>query len=182
MNNLGLIISGTEPKKAAEKILQTNDKDMKKMRSNIKSFSKDYSWEKIIGPIEDFCRKPSKDHLKKKIMFESLINDRRDLTIQLRKEVDEKEGHIRKFEASLRNKEDALVSAEMRLSAAHGRINELGAHCDMLEKRSNELEKEIDALNIKLGKFQGSIVYPYYRFTSSIGKSGLGKLLQRLLK
>ena len=37
-------------------------------------------------------------------------------------------------------------------------------------------------LKSRSNKFKGSIVYPFYKITSSIGKTKFGKILQRLIK
>lgn len=181
-NKLGIVTLETEPKKIAKMILKQTDKDIKNMKKNIKKFTDNYSWDKIIVPIDKFCKTPSKDNLKKKIMFESLIDDRRDLVIQLRKEVDEKEGHIKNFEASLKNKEETIISNERELLEIKTKVNELEMSRKIQNEKSIGMEKQIETLCIQVGRFKNSIVYPYYRITKSIGKTKLGKLLQRLLK
>ncbi len=181
-NNMGIVTKETDPRKIADDILRITDKDIQKMKKNILKFSEGYKVDKLIGPIDSFCKNPKKDTLKKKMMFESIIDDRRELVMQLRKEVDEKEGHIKNFENALKNKEEELRHAKKIQEETRHRVAELESCCNMHEKKSADMEKQIEMLSIHVGRFKNSIIYPFYKATSSFGKTSLGKIIQKILK
>ena len=220
-NNLGLIFDNKSPKEIAEKISNLQKSDIKKIKNNIKKFLPYHYWEKIIDPIDNFCKNPKKDNSKESFKFSKFLDERRELTIQLRNEIDEKKGHIKNLDKSLKNqrnefeklienKEKKIEFLDIISKRQKGELTKLKKILDekdneinlmilnsnklnkLISEKDNELSlsyEKINNLNMiieqkktLIGKFRKSIVYPFYKITSSIGKTKIGKTLQKILK
>ena len=70
-HKLGVILKDKDPKKAAKTIINIKPSLMK---DNIDKFIINYTWDKLIDPIDNFCNNPIKDKSKKKFLFNKKIS------------------------------------------------------------------------------------------------------------
>ncbi len=102
-----------------------------------------------------------------------------------------KEGRIALLEDSLKIKEEEilLLKATLKLRSNSSKTEDLldmkeviQGKQDYQEKHIVESKKIIIEQNRAINEFRGSVVYPLYRFTTSLGRTRFGKLLESLFK
>ncbi|MBN2367820.1 glycosyltransferase [Candidatus Woesearchaeota archaeon] len=112
---------------------------------------------------------------------------------KLNEEVYRITNEVNDFRTELNNKEKEIEVLVMRLEDKERRYDELEIkYKNDVERLNGEIEKGRDLVKEKheimekqrqvIGRFRGSIVYPFYRLSSSFGKTKIGEILARLLK
>ncbi|AJF61821.1 TPA: glycosyltransferase [Candidatus Woesearchaeota archaeon] len=206
----GVVIDGKTPEETASVVLKLSEKDKAAMKKNIEKFVSDNAWDKLVGPLDNFCWKPSVDKTKTEFRHSQLLDSRREVFMSLRDERDRKEGSIKKLEEEIEkrdkhilNLQEEIESRKMKASdlkekqhelekiliERDAEINGLITSWETLKAEKNSTEKElkafkqkVDFLEKRLGELRNSVTYPLFKLTYSIGKTKFGKTLQKLLK
>lgn len=179
-NDVGVI--SEDAKDLSDKILSLSQ-DKKKMsviKSNIKNFKKELEWEKVIEPIEDFCSNPRK--LSKKFNPYNLITEKQKSIEICEKEMDDKNQLIGKKNKQIEKKDKQIEQKDEQIKEQLEILNKKEDNITSLHKIINNQKKSIEKQNTIINNFKASIVYPLYSLTKKIGKTKVGKVLQKILK
>ena len=103
------------------------------------------------------------------------------MTKELEDKLKLKNGRITLLEDSVTDLQDEIMMLKAQLELKNnkpGKIETMKESISIDPKQDpkiNELKKVIVKQNHVIGRFKGSIVYPFYRITSWIGKTIFGK-------
>ncbi len=150
--------------------------------------------------------------LEKIQLYKETINEQDDYSGHLNKLILDKDKEIQKLESKIQtliNKQEkelytilnpvlkkflkdrtAVKEKEHEMQELHLKIESIEeTHKEMIQSLEEEHKKEIEKYeNIlrkerkTIGEFKSSISYPIYQMSSSMGRTQLGKVLQKLLK
>lgn len=125
-------------------------------------------------------------------LFEETIKEFDEYSVHLTKLIEEKDNEVVELEHKIKyliqeqEKElkdilkiylDKFVSKKQQNDALmeKEKVEELTKRIEILEK-ANLIQKTM------IGKYRGSVVFPLFKITSSVGNTSIGKVLQKLLK
>ena len=180
-----------------------------KYKDNIIKYVKD-KFNNIITlkPVDNFCVNPKKISKDSKVNFLKIIDEKnkriktleyirddkvttaKELSVTLNKVNNEKEEILKDYKEQLFNlRKEFDLDVEKLNSERQQIIQDHTNHKETLKNEINKLNsvieeqsKIIDKQKSLLGKFQSSITFPFYKLTNKIGKTGPGKILQKLIK
>ena len=135
-----------------------------------------------LGNVEDSAKEYILNKEFDKLTVE-IIETKND-TIQILKEILYKKFNIELNIQPINIDLDNLDKEELiKLIRSNNRIiNDLRNNLNNKECQIEELKNKIKYREGKIGEFKNSIIYPFFNLTRSIGKTRIGKLLQKLLK
>lgn len=186
---LGVTIEVENSKELAKQVINilNNEQMLQMYKNNIKNFvTNEFNIGNTINPIHNFCSNP-------KVIDRKLRLDYFEIIQNLKKRIKDleymKDDKIKTNETLV----EELSKREERFDVV---LNDKAESEQELKKHIQNLEKEINNLNLILikqserinyqksfiGKYRGSIVYPFYKISHTIGKTRIGKLLRRLIK
>jgi predicted RNase H-like nuclease (RuvC/YqgF family) len=92
-------------------------------------------------------------------------------------ELESREGRILMLEDALRDKENEIMALKARTQGSMASVKQTlhPGDQDHLRKVAMDQKRRID-------EFRGSIVYPLYVFTHAFGKTGIGNIIERMVK
>ncbi|MBU1030480.1 MAG: hypothetical protein KKB65_04575, partial [Nanoarchaeota archaeon] len=139
----------------AEKIIELiNNKELKnQIIKNINNYKKEIMWNKLMEPLDLFCKKP-KLCKQSKFNVYNLLNEK-----QKSVEICERE----------------LITRNNELIIKNQQIKEL---FNIINNQKKTIEKQL----INICQFKSSVIYPFFRITSGFGKTKTGKIIQKLIK
>jgi glycosyltransferase involved in cell wall biosynthesis len=204
--NLGETVSVEDPEILSKKIIKILDDEsvLKEYQRNIKKYVKtEFNIDKTIEPLHKFLLKPKIVSKKSKLDFLKIIIEQKNRIKNLEYIKDDKEGVNKSLVNEIKRLQDILEEYRLQLKDFELKhkvdddiINEYSQKIQYLNNEIDSTKKELIEL-IKLrrifedtiskqkeyiGNFKSSVVYPFYRITSNIGRTKLGKFIQKLLK
>ena len=199
-NSLGETIPVSSPKVLASKIIRLveDTEKVRKYSKNIDNYVKKvFNIDESIKPIHDFCKKPKSFEKEPRLNFLSIINQQNQRIKNLEYIKDDKEGVNQSLVNEIKRlekiKESDWKDFERIKDAQNEHIQEIKKTLDettlemkMQMNRLNEIIKQQGEIIAKqkgrIGQFKNSIMYPFFRVTHNIGRTKMGKILQKLLK
>jgi glycosyltransferase involved in cell wall biosynthesis len=176
---LGLVVPPLDPK-ALGSAITAAIKNRKDYSENIDSFIKEeFNRDICFRPLDEFCKNPKLSNDYRPLDFYRVIDMQRDRIKDLEYIRDDKLAtnatlteEIKRYEARFNEVIEDKKSSERELKQNIANLNETVS-------RQNELIRKHSDLS---GKFRGSIVYPLFRLTHSLGKTRLGSFIEKILK
>jgi chromosome segregation ATPase len=182
----GILIEPENPIELKHEILAIidNKKRQEEIKKNINILIKEYSWDKVIKPITDFCNKPTRkprylqyspyrlieekneqiEHLRYKVHDQTkVINAHKKSLNQNLKELKRLQKVIKNSQKEILEKNHQIEDKKEQLKNKEQQLNEI-------LKIINDQKKIIENQTIRIGNFTGSIVYPIYKITSRTGR------------
>ena len=186
-NKLGFVVKEKDYKNLAEKIILILEKERKNIASRQEKFlKKSLDWKNTVSLLDDFCKKPRKDDYKIETNPYSIINE----TIKLskteleakNKEINEekinKQIEIVRRDEEIRQRDEIIKQQTKYLQNKDEQINNQTKLLRNKEREATELLKiinkqreTIEKISTIIGRFKGSVTYPFYKLTSKIGRT-----------
>ncbi len=170
--------------------LLDNSALVRKMSENIDKFiEQDFNIEKHISKLDKFCKNPKKDLSKNKFNVFKFIEAKEGQNREFKDRLNAKShtiNHLGKTNEKL-NEEVYRLTNELNFKKSEllGVQNNL----KMKNHTIQDQEKKIDEIKIILhkqkmfiDKYRHSVSYPIYRLTSGLGKTTIGRIIEKLLK
>ena len=199
-NNLGIVIDEKNPEQFSRKVLKFIDKkdQLKRFSENIDNFvKKKFNIDESIKPVDKFCKKPIQREHKSRIDFHDIIENQKRRIKDLEYTKADKIANNNSLQTEIHRIEKLLKDVEIEknellkdveIEKNEFKIETIKQVNDLkkiIQEKNKIIEEQTKILLIQkqiIGQYKSSIVYPFYRITSTIGKTKLGKLLQKILK
>ncbi|MEK6916423.1 MAG: glycosyltransferase, partial [Nanoarchaeota archaeon] len=138
----GIVIDNKSEAEIAQSIISLDKKQISTMKKNIEKFLSNNTWNKLIDPLDNFCRKPFTDKTKKDFIFEQLVDSRRDFLLHLRDDRDKKEGHNKDLQEELNQRKNDISKSKEDTHVFENLLTERDAEINDFKRILIDIKKE----------------------------------------
>lgn len=179
-----------------------NNKLLKLYKKNLKHFIlTEFNIDKTLEPLNNFIKNPISINFDTRIDFFKTIEQQKHRIKNLEYIKNDKEGvnkslvnEIKKLQKISKEQRDSITELEYIKKKLSKKTNNLleenNTFNTQIIELSHDIKKFQEHLRIKegilknqkivIGRFRSSIIYPFYKITHIIGKTKIGKILQKI--